>query len=86
MKRKRKYGKYLTFKEARAAARIENYSNEYDRTPIYEEPDQSFSVKNPVHKKAILLCAIDKSGRMYTLAWIRNDEGKKVQTWILKNK
>lgn len=73
---KRKYGEYITLKEARAAAREDAH---YGVTPVYEEPDGSYSIRNPFHKKAKLVCGVDKSGRRYKLAWVRNYVGKKVQ-------
>lgn len=76
---KRKYGEYSTFKEARAAAR--EITRSYSVTPIYEEPDYSYSIKIPIHKKAKFICGIDKSGRKYKLVWTRDYQGKKVQKY-----
>lgn len=73
---KRKYGDYLTLKEARAAAREEA---NYGVIPVYEEPDGSYSISNPYHKKAKLVCGIDRSGLRYKLAWVRDYAGRKVQ-------
>lgn len=60
---KRKYGEYNTLKEARAAARQAAFYTV--KIPIYKEPDNSYSINFPFHKKAVLICGIDKSGRRY---------------------
>lgn len=73
---KRKYGEYVTLKEARAAAREDAH---YGVTAVYEEPDGSYSIRNPFHKKAKLVCGVDKGGRRYKLAWVRDYIGRKVQ-------
>lgn len=74
---KRTYGAYATLKEARAAAREQ--ATTYSVVPVYEEPDGSYSIEYPFHKKATLACGIDKSGRRYKLAWVRDYVGQKVQ-------
>lgn len=76
---KRKYGEYSTLKEARAAARA---MTPYSITPVYEEPDGSYSIETPFHKKAKLVCGIDKSGRRYELVWTRNYVGEKIQKYM----
>lgn len=73
---KRKYGEYKTLKEARAAAREHAH---YNAVAVYEEPDGSFSIGHAFHKKAKLICGIDKSGRRYQLVWTRDYFGKKIQ-------
>lgn len=73
---KRRYGEYTTLKEARAAARAEAF---WRVVPIYEEPDSSYSIKNPYHKKAKLVCGVDKSGRRYKLVLVRDCIGRKIQ-------
>lgn len=73
---KRKYGKYETLKEARAAARANAY---WGITSVYKEPDDSYSIRNPYHKKAKLVCGVDKSGRRHKLVWVRDSIGRKIQ-------
>ena len=81
---KRKYGDYNTLKEARASAREK--AGNYRVISVYKEPDGSYSIENKFHKKAKLICGIDKSGQKYELKWVKDYIGRKVQQFIPVNK
>lgn len=74
-----------TLKEARAAAREEAG---FYILPIYKDPDGTYSVAYPGHKRSEFVCGIDQAGRRYKRITTRNICGEKVRKYIpiLSNK
>lgn len=71
---KKKWGEFQTLKEACKIAREKAV---YGVIEIYKNYDNSYSLNPDQHKKAVFICAVDKSGRRYKKEWKRAWNGKK---------